>query len=157
MIFVVFGTVPVPFDRLAKKIDEIAGEIAEPIVVQSGFTKYPYSKAKAHAFLTNEEMGQYMKEAALIISHGGMGTIAEALKIKKKTLVIPRNNREHNHSQVELAEELEKRGLVVYVRDIELLKDAINNISGFVPRAITYEPVQWEINAYLSSLNEINK
>lgn len=152
MIFVIFGTVPKPFDRLAKKIDEIADEIEDPVVVQSGHTKYPFNKAKAIAFLTNEEMAQYMKEAALVVCHGGMGAIAEALKLKKKILVVPRNEQEHNHPQVELAEELEKRGLAVHVRDIEQLKDAIDNVSDFVPTGMNYEPVRREINAFLNSL-----
>lgn len=40
MIFVTIGTHPGQFDRLIKKIDEIAPQIDEEIIIQTGFTNY---------------------------------------------------------------------------------------------------------------------
>jgi len=41
MIFVTVGTHDQGFERLVKKMDEIAGQIDEEVVIQVGYTDYP--------------------------------------------------------------------------------------------------------------------
>lgn len=136
MILVVFGTIPVPFDRLAKKIDELARDSAEEIFVQSGYTEYPFRHARSTAFISSSAMQQKIAEASLVITHGGYGTIYEALQKNKKIIVVPRAAGEHNHSQTELVQALEKTRHVLAAYDTEDLVQKITEVKDFVPRQL---------------------
>lgn len=133
MIFVIFGNVPLPFLRLAKKIDEIAGKSNEEYFVQVGYTDYPFKKVKRSRFLDHSTMRDYLKKAEIVISHGGYGTISEAVKMGKKVVAVPRLAGEHNHSQLELVQALEKEGYLLGVYAIADLEKKITEARNFVP------------------------
>ena len=66
-------------------------------------------------------MDKYIDEADLVITHGGVGTIFSALKKNKKVIAIPRLEKygEHiNDHQIEICEELEKEGYILYYKDV---------------------------------------
>ena len=50
MIFVTVGTHPGQFDRLIKRVDEIAPHIKEEIIIQRGFTRYAPKNTKYFDF-----------------------------------------------------------------------------------------------------------
>lgn len=56
---------------------------------------------------------QDMKNATLIISHGGAGCILESLSLKKPLIVAVNENLMNNH-QMELARQLANDGYLVY-------------------------------------------
>lgn len=134
MIFVTLGNVPIPFGRLAGKVDEIAGRLEEEIVIQYGYTDYPFRNVKAQRFLASNEMGRYMKDAQFVISHGGYGTLSECIKRNIKVIAVPRVLGEHNHSQEELVKALEEEGYILGVYDINKLEDTMKNIQLFTPQ-----------------------
>ena len=134
MILVVFGNIPIPFLRLAEKIAEISGSSAEHFIIQKGFTEQPFPDAQAYDFLPANEMARLMKEAEVVITHGGYGTISEAMKISKKIVAVPRLEGEHNHSQRELVAALEKEGYILAVYDIADLEKQITAVRRFLPK-----------------------
>lgn len=136
MIFVVFGNVPISFARLAKKIDEIAGKSKEVFIAQSGYTKFFFRHVRAVKFFTYSAMWENIIKADLIITHGGYGTICDALQENKKIIAVPRNAGEHNHSQVELVEALEKAGNVLAVYNIEELETKMVAAEKFKPNPL---------------------
>ena len=77
-------------------------------------------------------MEEYISKADIIISHGGVGTIFSAIKRGKKVIAIPRLEKygEHiNDHQIEICEELEKEGYILYYKDgIDDLDKLINKL-----------------------------
>lgn len=124
------------FYRLIKKIDDLAPEISDPVVMQIGDTKYKPSHATYFKYNIFSESIKLFEEANLVISHCSTGSIlnAKIFRSEKPTIVIPRRKeyKEHldNH-QMELAKLIEKEGdrLRIYViYEVEHLRGKINEL-----------------------------
>jgi len=110
MIFVTIGTHPGQFDRLIRRIDEIAPQIKEKIIIQRGFTKYIPKNVESFEFADSLE--PYFKKARLVISHSATSLLEFVLFNKKPLITVPRQKRfdEHlNDHQVEFALFLQER------------------------------------------------
>ena len=90
MIFASLGTMNIAFNRMAKAVDEWAAITKEEVIVQTGYTDYPYKHAKAFKFCTKEQMKGYISRADILILQGGWGAISEAMELRKRIVVIPR-------------------------------------------------------------------
>ncbi len=86
MILVLLGTQNNSFNRLLEEIEKNidAGNIKEKVVVQAGFTKYESNKMEIFDMIPQEELEKLIKEASLVITHGGVGSIMSAVKQGKK-------------------------------------------------------------------------
>lgn len=125
------GTHNQGFDRLAKRVDEIAKGVGEDVIIQRGHTAYTPKHASFFDFATRDEMRRLVKKARVIVSHGGAGSIIFALSAGKPVVVVPRLKRygEHvNDHQLELARALEEGGKVRAVYDIEELETALKTM-----------------------------
>lgn len=134
MIFVSFGNSPKvhSFDRLAKAIDDYAFKSKEKIFVQSGHTSYHFLHCQSVAFLTHDEMHEKINNCTLLITHGGWGTISEALTMGKIVVAVPRLlGAEHFHDQSDLVRALEKSGYILGVYNIKDLPDVIEKAKTF--------------------------
>lgn len=78
-----------------------------------------------------------MRRASLIVSHGGAGSISEALACKKRVVVCVNESLMGNH-QRELAEELRDRRHVALAKPHELA-DVVDDAVELVPYA-DYDP-----------------
>ena len=90
MILVTLGTQDKSFKRLLKAIDnEIKNKnIKEKVIVQAGYTKYKTDNMEIFDYCSSEELDKLMKDAKLIITHGGVGSILGALKYDKPVMAI---------------------------------------------------------------------
>lgn len=132
MIFASLGTMDMPFLRMAKAVDEFAAISEEEVVVQTGYTDYPYKHAKAFRFCTKDEMLSYISKANILILQGGWGAISEAMEMHKKIVVIPRYNKtEHIHDQFQLIRKLDSLGCVIGVFDEKKIPEAIKRAQTF--------------------------
>jgi len=109
MIFLTIGTTEFTFDRLLKAVDEAMCNLRlnEQLIVQSGVGDYQfkYPNVKVFKDLPFNKMVDYLKNARVVITHGGPATIFLALKhSKNKPLIIPRlpEFKEHvnNHQEI---------------------------------------------------------
>jgi beta-1,4-N-acetylglucosaminyltransferase len=129
MILVTVGTHVRGFERLIHKMDDIAGRIQEEVVIQIGNTDYQPKYAKFFKFKNYQEMEQLMKEARVIICHGGAGTILLALKHGKTVISVPRL-KEYNEvlvdHQLDLVYTLANEKRIIAVYNMELLEKALN-------------------------------
>lgn len=138
MILVLFGTNPYSFDRLAKAIEIYANKSGEEIVVQLGNTTYYPKGVKYFDFISRSELIQFIKDAEIIVTQGGFGSISDCLERKKRIVVVPRK-RELNEcqddglGQAELVQELEKQGKIVGVYDVNNLPEAIEKARDLKP------------------------
>lgn len=131
MVFVSIGTQKQNFSRLFHLIEESKILDSKNIVAQAGYTEYSSSKIQTYKFLDHELYLDYIKQAEFVICHGGVGTIFDALYNKKKILAVPRLQKygEHvNDHQIEICEELEKSGYLVYLKEYEPFDDALKRL-----------------------------
>lgn len=152
MIYVVFGNAPFEFTRLAIAVDDIAMKLDEEVIVQHGYTKYQFKYAKHEAFVDAVTMSNRIEKAALIITHGGWGTISECLTKHKLIVAVPRiKGIEHNHSQLELVQELEEMGCLLAVYNEKLLLQAVITIKQREFKGIPRGNAAEYINDFLSN------
>jgi UDP-N-acetylglucosamine transferase subunit ALG13 len=129
MILVITGLHKQQFERLVKKMDEIANETREEIVIQIGHTNYRPKCASFFSFLDNKEIEELYEKADIVVTHGGVGSIMDALSHNKPVIAVPRLAEfgEHvdNH-QLDIVRCFSKLGLVDCVYNIEELETKIN-------------------------------
>ena len=133
MIFVTVGTHEQPFDRLLKELDRLKenGGIKEKIIVQAGFSTYQPKHCEYHKMIPYQDMERYIREAEIVITHGGPASFLASLQAGKIPVVVPRQKRygEHvNDHQLEFCRAVEKRmGNIIVVEDIGELEETIKN------------------------------
>ena len=131
MIFVTVGTHEQPFDRLVRHIDELKGQgvITEDVFIQTGYTDYEPQHCQWSKLLPYSNMEKYVREARIVITHGGPSSFIMPLQIGKTPIVVPRQEKfgEHvNDHQLNFALEVEKRQkTILVVQDIDQLSDMI--------------------------------
>lgn len=148
MIFVTTGT-QVPFNRLLKAIDAIAGELdGEEIIVQAYGVNFKPKYFKVRTVMPPEEYHRIFDEARLIVSHAGIGSIVSALMIGKPILIMPRKASLNEHvddHQMDTAHTLENLGFVPVAYDQKNLK-----IKMFEMLKKNYHPADPKIGKYAS-------
>ncbi|MBE6367377.1 MAG: glycosyl transferase family 28 [Lentisphaerae bacterium] len=134
MIFAAFGT-SLPFPRLLAKLDELAKESHERIVVQTGTT--PQTAKYCEMFDYAPSLNNYFQDADFVIAHAGLGVSRELLKLNKKFIIIPRHacyNEHNDDHQTETCEILYKKYGIVYFDDInDLTLEVLKNPPGPYP------------------------
>ncbi len=96
MILVTLGTQKQKFYRLLEAVDNLKTD--EEIIVQAGGSSdYKSDKMKIFDFISYDEMGKYIDEADLIITHGGTGSIIMPLQKGKKVIAAPRLEKYGEH------------------------------------------------------------
>lgn len=139
MIFVSLGTNDKSFTRLLDKIEnEIKlGNIKDKIIVQSGYTKYDSKNMEVIDLMPMEEFNKNIKECDILITHGGVGTILDGLKLGKKIIAFPRLSKyqEHvNDHQVEIISEFNACGYIL-TGELDELVDLIKQCKDFKPKS----------------------
>lgn len=133
MIFVTVGTHEQQFNRLIQEVDRLKEEgiIKEDVFIQTGFSTYEPKHCQWSKLIAYNEMDNKIKEARIIITHGGPASFIAPLQIGKIPIVVPRQEKyeEHvNDHQVEFTKNVEKRNKnIILVYDIKDLKDEILN------------------------------
>lgn len=128
-IFVTLGTQKQPFTRILTYLENM--NMKAKIVVQNGNTSFESKKMKFLHFITREEMQKEIKKSDLIVTHGGGGSIFEALELSKKVICVPRRKKykEHiNDHQLEIVEYLAKKKYIILCETEQELEEAIHNI-----------------------------
>lgn len=132
MIFVTVGTHEQPFNRLIEEVDCLKKEniITEDVFIQTGFSTYEPQYCEWKNIISYDEMESYMKEATIVITHGGPATFMSAITHGKKPIVVPRQEKfgEHvNDHQLEFAQQVSERfESIVVVEEINELQNYFN-------------------------------
>lgn len=138
MIFVTVGTHEQQFNRLIKKIDELKrdGIINEEVFIQTGYSTYEPQYCEWQKLIPYSEMIQRVREARIVITHGGPASFIMPLQEGKIPVVVPRQVQfdEHvNDHQVEFSKFIEERqGNIIVVTDIEDLEKTITNYDALI-------------------------
>jgi UDP-N-acetylglucosamine transferase subunit ALG13 len=116
LIFLTVGA-QMPFDRLARLVDDWAGAIGrDDVVAQLGPTAFEPRHLKVVPFLEPPEFRQTNEKADAVVAHAGMGTILSVLELGRPLLVMPRLaalGETRNDHQVATARYFAQQGLVL--------------------------------------------
>ena len=168
MIFVTIGGKSTyGFLRLVKKMDEIAPELHEEVIMQIGDTRYVPQNVSYFTYVTFEESIRLFSEAKLVVSHCSTGTILNAKKyrVDRPTIVIPSRKMFDeivDDHQMELASVIEKKighMPIFVVYDTDLIKDRIVELlsSDYVratSREESFPPVLNYLKEYINGLQQ---
>jgi UDP-N-acetylglucosamine transferase subunit ALG13 len=129
MIFVTVGTSSSDFSRLVKKMDEIALNISDEVIIQRGYTHYVPVNARHFTIASRDKILRLIQDARIVVAHGA-STIIDILKLGRTVIAVPRQrkyNEDINDHQLELCQALERQGKIIVVYDIERLEETILN------------------------------
>lgn len=131
MIFVTVGTHEQQFNRLIEEVDRLKGEgvIEDDVIMQTGFSTYEPKYCKWNQLIPYSKMQEYIKNARIVITHGGPASFIAPIQIGKIPIVVPRQKQfdEHvNNHQVEFCKRVENEmDNIILVEDCKKLKKAI--------------------------------
>lgn len=130
MIFIVLGTQKFQLNRLLKLVDEYVSEgiIQEKVFAQIGNSTYEPVNYEYVRFMGKSEFDNAIKNANLLITHSGVGSIITALKEDKPVVVYPRLKKYKEHvddHQLDIARAFEKKNYLVCCYDGDDLLDKI--------------------------------
>lgn len=134
MIVVALGTQKHSFERVINYIEQIISEALpeEEIYIQAGETEVSAALQKKSNLYVEKyfpNFDQLIEQTDLVITHGGVGTIASALLKGKIVFSIPRAEKLNEHiddHQFELVEELDKNGYIKMILDYQQFRELIS-------------------------------
>ncbi len=138
MILVTVGTHEQPFNRLIKEMDRLieCGEVKEPVIIQTGFSDYEPKNCEWEHLYPYDQMQQYVKQARIVISHGGPSSFLNVLQEGKIPIVVPRQRHygEHvNNHQVRFARIVRERyGNIIVIEEIADLAGVLKDYDRIV-------------------------
>lgn len=147
MIFAAAGSQKFPFDRLFRMLDQLAeeNEGQYTIFAQTGCSDYLPKHYSAERFLDKESFDRRIAGCDVLITHGGVATIVEALKHQKPIIVVPRLAKYKEHvddHQIQIAESFQEQDFVIMYREGDSLSELVRraqkrSVSRYVSRRET--------------------
>lgn len=139
MILVLLGTQNNSFKRLLEEIDRCIKNniIKEKVIVQAGHTSFFSDKMEIFDFIPKDKMAELILESAMIITHGGVGSIINCIKNGKKVIAVPRLKKygEHvNDHQIQIVENFDAEGYIIGLFETNKLNEALEKIKNFSPK-----------------------
>ena len=139
MIFVILGTQDKAFDRMLNEIDELIkdGFISDKVIVQAGSTVHDSDYMEVIDYLPMDKFHKYIEEADLVITHGGVGSILDAIRHNKKVIAVPRLEKYHEHAnnhQIEVVEEFDRLGYIMDCGNLKRLGNKLIEVETFKPK-----------------------
>ena len=138
MIFVTVGTHEQSFNRLIQKVDELKrdGVIKDDVLMQIGFSTYEPKYCRWQKLFPFNEMKENIRDARIVITHGGPSSFIMPLQEGKTPIVVPRMARYHEHvndHQLDFALAVNERykNLIV-VENVDDLDEIISNYDNLV-------------------------
>lgn len=128
MILVTVGTNEAAFDRLVGALDGSALPAGEELVVQHGPSRVRPAGATCVEFLPYDDLVEAIREARVVVTHAGVGSIMTALGNGKRPIVVPRLRRfgeAVDDHQLDLGRRLNESGLVTLVENADDVPGAL--------------------------------
>lgn len=126
-IVVITGTHEQGFGRLVEAADRLA-VAGHEVFVQFGHASAPPVHADGAMWVDRTDLQHLCADAAVIVTHGGPGSIWDAFEVGKVPIVVPRSHRHGEHvddHQIAFARHLARHRRVVLVEDTNRLEEAV--------------------------------
>ncbi len=146
------------FERLIKTVDQLveSGQIRSEVVIQTGYTNFTPKFCKHFRFVDSEKFEKLCRDAEIIITHAGAGSIATALMYNKPTIVVPRLKKFDEHvddHQLQIAKEMAKSKRVIAVYDVGNLLKAVRMAKRWkVKKFVKHNKISELIENFLDSM-----
>jgi UDP-N-acetylglucosamine transferase subunit ALG13 len=128
LIFVTVGTNEARFDRLLRAVAGI--RIDESFVVQHGHSAPLHPpRSRLVDFLSFEEMVETIRDARVVVTHAGVGSVMVALANGRRPIVVPRLSsfgEAVDDHQLQLGRRFARGGLVTLVESLETLEHTLS-------------------------------
>lgn len=130
MIFFTLGTERFPFKRLIHAAEEsAAGAFPEPVVAQIGRDgEPPPAGCQTFGSMAYPQFVDYLKQARIVVSHAGVGTIVSCLRLGIIPIILPRQKRFGEHvddHQIHFAKKMEEEGHILLAKSQEDIPNLI--------------------------------
>ena len=150
LLFATVGAT-LPFDRMIEAVAELkrSGEIDEAVLAQVGVGGAKPAGIECVETMTFDEMQRTLREADLVVCHGGTGSLITALREQCRTVVMPRlfeRGEVYDDHQLEISQAFEGRGLVTVANDLAGLRAALREARSRQPLGATTDPqalIRW--------------
>ncbi len=129
MIFVTYGTQPHDFPYLTALVNLI--DVKHEVVVQIGSSVNNITRPNTQVFDFADNYMDYVKQADIIITHSGVGSIITGLLLDKKVICVSRLAQFGEHiddHQLEVANKLSNQNFVYHLKR----EEDINNVISLV-------------------------
>lgn len=154
-----FATVGVtlPFDRMTGMVAALKekGAIPEDVVFQTGIGGLMPPGMAAFETLSFDNMKAYLRDADIVVCHGGTGSVITALREGCRTIVVPRSFARGEHyddHQQEITNAFAARGLVIPANSLDELAAALVAARSAKPAMATTNPAR--LIAHLNAVLE---
>lgn len=138
MIIVLLGTFPAAFERPLIEIDRLCKEgiIKEQVIVQCGHTQFDSAYLEMRPFIAPDELTKLYRDARIVITQAGTGSLIKGMKLNKKIIAIARLAKYGevvDDHQEEILHEFTKQNYILpWVEDVALV-DVLANFVDFEP------------------------
>jgi UDP-N-acetylglucosamine transferase subunit ALG13 len=108
LILVTVGT-QLPFPRLIEALDDLAPQLGQPVIAQTGVYDRPLRHIEHHVSIDPQSFDKLFAQASVVVAHAGMGTVLSAKKHRKPLIIFPRRaslNEHRNDHQMATAAQL---------------------------------------------------
>jgi UDP-N-acetylglucosamine transferase subunit ALG13 len=134
------------FDRLVDSVAtlKLRGEISEEVLIQTGIGGLSPDGLAVVETLTYDEIQAAVREADIVVCHGGTGSIITALRQGCRVIVMPRlfeKGEHYDNHQSAITNAFVARGLVEVAHSTEELSGALKRARAHKPVCATTEPV----------------
>jgi UDP-N-acetylglucosamine transferase subunit ALG13 len=149
VILVTVGS-SLPFDDLVEAVDRYVaqGVIRDSVTCQIGHGRYVPRHCEHFRFVPN--LDEWIQRAAVVIGHGGTGTVAGMLAQGKPFVAVPNPHVQDDHQAVFL-ERLSRAVALLWTRDLAELPRLISAAPDFRFGARQGERLVEDLTAYLLS------
>jgi UDP-N-acetylglucosamine--N-acetylmuramyl-(pentapeptide) pyrophosphoryl-undecaprenol N-acetylglucosamine transferase len=144
LLFATVGAT-LPFDRLVAAVAalKLEGAIPERVIIQTGLGGVAPEGLEVVETLPFDQVQALLKDAAIVVCHGGTGSLITALRQGCQVIAMPRLSKLGEHyddHQAEITEAFVKRGLLQVANTVDELREALRLARTRKPVLATTDP-----------------
>lgn len=154
LLFATVGAT-LPFDRLVDSVATLhsEGAIPEAILIQTGEGGLRPAMLEVVETLPFDKVEAVLRDASIVICHGGTGSLITALRQGCQVISMPRlaeRGEHYDDHQAQITDAFVARGLILTANTIDELRTALVTVRSREPVLATTNPV--ELQNYLRSI-----
>lgn len=154
LLFATVGAT-LPFDRLVASVGALksGGAIPESVLIQTGVGGLVVEGAETVETMPFDQMLATLREADLVVCHGGTGSLITALREGCRVVAMPRLfalGEHYDDHQEEITEAFCARGLIAVAKSQEELAIALSEVRARPPAMATSDPAA--LTAHLAEI-----
>lgn len=156
MILVTVG-MQLGFDRLIAAMDRLAPELGMPVIAQTGQGTYQPRHLDARPKISPQTFEGLVREARLIVSHAGIGTVLTAARCGRPLVLMPRRadlgEHRNDHQMATVRGLGDRPGILIAMDESELGARIAEGLS-LTEWSVTRSPTATQMHAALARFIE---